>query len=123
MPKTTQFKQEESAMTTLEESFYEMRFGWIVGLIETRRAIISYCNGTQLIGIKVPDRELAEKFCEILRHRFDIDAPIELMVRDADDNSFVVKVEGEKARTVMRAIYPYMGSRRKEQIDASLRRM
>jgi LAGLIDADG-like domain len=90
---------------------------WLAGLLEGEGYFIerkgSGRNPRPLIGVKMTDRDVVERVAKL----FGTSVTTVTHPREGWKTSYVTRVGGLKAISIMKQILPYMGERRTEAIE------
>lgn len=105
------------------EPISEIDTSWLAGLLEGEGCFVRSgprnSNGEQTVSVKVrmTDKDVVERAGKLMKCR-------NIRTTDRQNKKLIYEagVFGNTARDVMKAVYPFMGERRKAKIDELLKR-
>ena len=99
----------------------EIEIAWLAGLLEGEGSfhftMVGKCPNNR-IQLSMTDKDIMERVAKMFFTTFSTLPPQGLMRKDK--NYYRVYICGANSRAVMRAIRPFMGQRRKKEIDKQL---
>ena len=103
----------------------EFEFGWLAGLLEGEGSF-GYYGSTQSLNVRMVDEDTVHRVARDLEMLIGSNVVVRSIESNSDGVSrqtvYYIQLYGERARIAMRALVPFMGYRRRQQIWRGLNR-